>query len=498
MIPDVEVAIVGTGFSGLGMAIQLEKEKRRSYVVLERADDVGGTWRDNHYPGCACDVPSHLYSFSFEPNPDWSRTYAPQAEILAYLRRCADKYGVRPRIRFRSTVERAELDERAGLWRVRLEGGETVTARHLVLGIGALSRPARPSIAGLETFAGRTFHSAEWDHACDLGGRSVAVVGTGASAIQFVPRIAPRVKALHLFQRTAPWVLPKMDRRVGAAVRTLFRALPPAQRLYRGALWGLLEATGVGFVVEPDVMKWAAAAGRRHIARQIRDPELRAKVTPRFVPGCKRILLANDYYPALDRDNVEVVTDPIREVVREGIVTADGALRRVDAIIFGTGFRVTERPWPIDIVGRGGIDLNQAWAKGIEAYRGTTIAGFPNAYHLMGPNTGLGNNSMVFMIEAQVDYVLQCMRTLDRRGARLADVLPEAQAAYNARLDRRMARSVWGTGCQSWYLDERGRNSTLWPGFTSEFWLGTRRMKAGDHVFDPSPSARSPALDAAP
>lgn len=496
MTTEVDVAIVGTGFSGLCMAIQLLKEGRRSFVVLEQADDVGGTWRENHYPGCACDVPSHLYSFSFEPNPRWSRTYAPQPEILAYLKRCADKYGVRPHIRFGSKVEGAELDEARALWRVRLAGGGTIKARHLVLGIGALSRPSTPALPGLERFGGKTFHSATWDHGYDLTGKHVAVIGTGASAIQFVPRIVPSVKQLHLFQRTAPWVLPKLDREIADGVQALFRLLPQAQRIYRGALWGLLEASSVGFVLKPELMKAVATLGRRHIERQIRDPALRKAVTPRFTPGCKRILLANDYYPALDRHHVEVVTDRIAEVAPDGIVSADGTLRKVDAIIFGTGFRVTERPWPMDIRGRGGIDLNEAWKDGVEAYRGTTVAGFPNVYHLMGPNTGLGNNSMVFMIEAQVDYVLRCMRTIDRRNARLADVRPAAQASYNAALQSRLARSVWGTGCQSWYLDENGKNSTLWPGFTSEFWLKTRSMPPSEHVFDPPPASVS-ALDAA-
>ncbi|MDF2695662.1 MAG: NAD(P)/FAD-dependent oxidoreductase [Labilithrix sp.] len=493
---DVEVVIVGTGFSGLCMAIQLVKHGRRSFVLLEQADDVGGTWRENHYPGCACDVPSHLYSFSFEPNPAWSRTYAPQAEILTYLRHCADKYGIRPHIRFRTTVLGADLDEARALWRVRLASGETITARHLVLGIGALSRPSVPELPGLERFRGKTFHSATWDHGYGLTGKTVAAIGTGASAIQFVPRIVPQVKQLHLFQRTAPWVLPKLDREVGAAVQQIFRAVPPAQRLYRNLLWSLLEATSFGFVVKPELMKMAARAGRRHIERQIKNPRLRDVVTPRFTPGCKRILLSNDYYSALDHDHVEVVSDRIREVVPEGIVSADGKLRELDAIIFGTGFRVTERPWPLDIRGRGGITLNEAWKNGIEAYRGTTIAGFPNTYHLMGPNTGLGNNSMVFMIEAQVDYVLRCMQAIEKRGARLADVRPAAQASYNAGLQARMARSVWGTGCQSWYLDENGRNSTLWPGFTSEFWLRTRRMPAADHVFDPPPDS-APVKEAA-
>ncbi|MFW5925081.1 MAG: flavin-containing monooxygenase [Myxococcota bacterium] len=490
--PDVEVAIVGTGFSGLCMAIQLRKAGRPSFVVLEKDSGVGGTWRANHYPGCACDVQSHLYSYSFEPNPHWSRMFAPQGEIRAYLERCADKYGILPHIRFNSEVTTARFDERDGFWHVEVNGGERLTAQHLVLGVGALSRPAVPAIEGLERFRGHTFHSAEWDHDHDLTGKTVGVIGTGASAIQFVPQVAGQTRNLHLFQRTPPWVLPKPDRPVTRFERWLFSVAPFVQRLFRAWIYWLMEARGFGFTVGPWVMKVAAWMGRRHIRRQVRDPALRRVVTPTYTPGCKRILMADDYYPALERPNVEVVTDGISHITERGVVTADGTERPVDTLIFGTGFRVGEYLAPMRVVGRGGVEINQAWRQGAEAYLGTVVSGFPNLYLLMGPNTGLGHNSMVFMIEAQVDYVMRTLRLLDRRGARLADVRSRAQREFNERLQPRLARSVWASGCQSWYLDDHGKNSTLWPGFTFEYWLRTRRIRLQDYDLDPAP-ANAPA-----
>jgi cation diffusion facilitator CzcD-associated flavoprotein CzcO len=490
--PEVEVAIVGTGFSGLCMAIQLKKAGKHSFVVLEKAAGVGGTWRENHYPGCACDVQSHLYSFSFEPNPRWSRMFAPQKEILAYLEHCTDKYGIRPHIRFNTEVAGARFDEASALWHVDLGDGATLTARHLVMGVGALSLPAYPNIEGLERFQGHRFHSAQWDHDHDLRGKRVAVIGTGASAIQFVPQIAERAGELQLLQRTPPWVLSKPDRKVTGIEQWLFAVVPFLQRLYRWWIYWRSEARGFGFTVGPWVMKAAAWLGEHQIGKQVPDPALRAAVTPTYTPGCKRILMADDYYPALCRPNVHVVTSAIERVTERGIVTADGVERPVDTIIFGTGFRVTDYLAPMRIVGRGGVDVNEAWRSGVEAYLGTMVAGFPNLYMLMGPNTGLGHNSMVFMIEAQVAYALRFMRMLARRGVRCADVRPEAQTAFNAKLQPRLARSVWASGCESWYLDENGKNATIWPGFTFEYWLRTRRVRQDDYVLDPAPVRVAP------
>jgi cation diffusion facilitator CzcD-associated flavoprotein CzcO len=352
--------------------------------------------------------------------------------------------------------------------------------------------PAYPKIEGLERFRGHCFHSAEWDHDHDLRGKRVAVLGTGASAIQFVPRIAERAGELHLLQRTPPWVLSKPDRKVTGIEQWLFAVVPFLQRLYRWWIYWRSEARGFGFTVGPWVMKAAAWLGERQIRKQVSDPALRAAVTPTYTPGCKRILMADDYYPALCRPNVHVVTSAIERITEHGVVTADGVERPVDTIIFGTGFRVTDYLAPMRIVGRGGVDVNEAWRSGVEAYLGTMLAGFPNLYMLMGPNTGLGHNSMVFMIEAQVAYTLRYMHMLERRGARCADVRPEAQTAFNAKLQPRLARSVWASGCESWYLDENGKNATIWPGFTFEYWLRTRRVRHEDYVLDPAPVRVAP------
>ena len=335
--------IVGTGFAGLGMAIKLKQSGERDFLVLEKAGEVGGTWRDNHYPGCACDVQSHLYSFSFEPNPGWSRMFSPQPEIWAYLRQCAAKHGLYPHIRFQAELSEARWDEEARLWRLKTGDGQRLAARVLVSGTGGLSRPAYPTgIKGLGTFAGKTFHSQDWDHGYDLRGKRVAVIGTGASAIQFVPQIQKQVARLDLYQRTPPWIVPKPDRPISDGERRLFRRLPLAQKLYRTAIYWMLEARVLGFAINPKLMKLIQRIALAHIHRQVKDPALRAKLTPDYVIGCKRVLISNDYYPALAQPNVEVVTDGIREVRAHGIVGADGVERKIDAIIFGTGFHAVD------------------------------------------------------------------------------------------------------------------------------------------------------------
>ncbi len=473
--PDYETAIVGTGFSGLGMAIALRRAGRGSFVLLEKADALGGTWRDNHYPGCACDIPSHLYSFSFALEPSWTRRYAPQAEILAYLRRCAERFGLLPHIRFRTELTQAAFSEQDGLWRVSTSNGETFTARYLVLGLGALSRPQLPEMEGLKTFQGRVFHSAQWDHAFPLAGKRVAVVGTGASAIQFIPQLAAQVGALHVFQRTPPWVLPRGDRAISRVTRALYRAVPFLARLHRAFLYAQHEVRALGFSRWPGLMKGLAWLARRFLAKQVKDPALRQRLTPDYLPGCKRILLSDDYYPALARPNVELVTERIDRLVPEGVRTADGAVRPVDAVIFATGFRVTDLLTPLRVLGRGGVDLNEAWRARMEAFWGTAVSGFPNLFLLMGPNTGLGHNSMVFMLEAQLRYVLSSMRARDAHGEAAVDVKADAQRAFNEQLAPRLRRSVFGAGCRSWYLDRHGHNPAAWPGFTFEFWWGTRR-----------------------
>ncbi|MEQ8800334.1 MAG: NAD(P)/FAD-dependent oxidoreductase [Salinisphaeraceae bacterium] len=476
---DVEVAVIGTGFSGLGMAINLKQSGRDDFVVLEAADDLGGTWRDNHYPGCGCDVQSHLYSFSFEPNPNWSRLFAPQAEIWAYLRHCAEKYKVTGHIRYNNRVESAEWDEAGGFWHVRTNRGYW-RAKSLVSGIGGLSRPSYPNIPGIENFRGKAFHSQQWDHDFDLTGKRVAVIGTGASAIQFVPQIAPEVAELQLFQRTPPWVVPKPDRAVTRLEQALFKRLPSAQLAVRNTLYWQLESRALAFVVQPRLMKLMERQARSHLRKQVPDRDLRKRLTPDYTLGCKRVLISDDYYPALTRDNVNLVTDGIREVREHSIITADGVEREVDAIIYGTGFAATDPIGPLKITGRDGADLRETFAEtGTEAFLGTTVSGFPNLFLLMGPNTGLGHNSMVYMIESQIALVMDTLKAIDYEGLAAVDVKRASQDAYNRWVHEHTKEAVWNTGgCKSWYLDANGKNVTLWPGFTWDFRRRTRRFPA--------------------
>ncbi|MCW5893139.1 MAG: NAD(P)/FAD-dependent oxidoreductase [bacterium] len=478
---DFPIVIVGTGFSGIAMGVLLRRAGIESFTILEKADDVGGTWRDNHYPGAACDVPSHLYCFSFEPRPQWSRAFSPQAEIHAYLRHCVEKYDLRRHIRFGCAVSGAEFDAAAGTWTVRIEGQAPLVARALVLGNGALCEPAMPDIPGLATFTGPCFHSARWDHDVDLAGKRVAVIGTGASAIQFVPQLAPRVGHLDLFQRTPPWVLPKPDRRMRRFEQRLFRRLPFVNRLHRAWIYWTMEARALGFVVNPKLMTLLQRLAHRYLARAVPDPVLREKVTPRYAMGCKRILLSNDYYPALGRENVDVVTEGIAAVTPAGVRTRDGVLHPADAIVCGTGFMVGDFLTRLHVVGRGGRTLHDAMAARDGHYLGIAVHGFPNLFMLMGPNTGLGHNSMIFMIEAQARYALQAIQALRRRRLRFVDVLPARQRAFTDALQAKLRRSIWASGCQSWYLDADGYNTTTWPGFTWQYWWQTRRLALSDY-----------------
>ncbi|WP_342051747.1 MULTISPECIES: flavin-containing monooxygenase [unclassified Cupriavidus] len=478
-----DVAIIGSGFAGLGMAIRLRQSGVEDFAIFEKADSLGGTWRDNHYPGCACDVQSHLYSFSFAPNPDWSRMFSPQPEIRAYLERCADRFGLRPHLRFGHELRRASWDEHEGVWRLEMANGARISARVLVSGMGGLSRPSIPDIPGLESFAGTCFHSQQWRHDYPLAGKRVAVIGTGASAIQFVPQIAPQVAQLDLYQRTPPWIMPKPDRAVSARERWLFRHLPLTQALWRAGLYWALEARVLGFVIHPKLMKAVERIARRHLARQVPDAALRRTLTPDYTIGCKRVLISNDYYPTLSRPNVDVVTTGIARVEPDAIVMRDGTRRPADCIILGTGFHATD-PLPRGvIVGRDGRDLLDAWRDGAQAYLGTTVAGFPNLFLVVGPNTGLGHSSMVFMIESQVAYILDALRHMDKRGLHAVDVRPEVQRTFNADIQNRLGHAVWSAGgCASWYIDPRsGRNTTLWPGFTFQFRRATASFRLNDY-----------------
>jgi cation diffusion facilitator CzcD-associated flavoprotein CzcO len=472
------VVVVGAGFAGLGMAIRLKQAGFGDFVVLEQANDVGGTWLHNRYPGCACDVQSHLYSFSFEPWPRWTRDFAPQGEILEYLRHCADKYGLLPHLRFGARVVRATWDQAEAVWHVETSDGQGLRARVLVSGCGFLSRLQLPDIRGLASFEGKTFHSAAWDESLRLDGKVVSIIGTGASAIQIVPALAPRVRQLFVYQRTAPWLMPKPDAPIPRWKRALYARAPAVQKLARQRIYWTRELIALGFVVAPRLLKIGERLSRRFIDRSIEDPALRRKLVPSYAMGCKRILPTNDYLPALARENVELVTDGIAEVRPRGIVSKDGRERAADVIVLATGFEAAEHAAPFEVRGRGGRELNEVWRSGPEAYLGTAVAGFPNLFLLVGPNTGLGHSSMVFMIESQITYVLSALQTMSAERLRSVDVRPEVQARYNARLQRRLEGTVWASGCLSWYLTRTGKNTTLWPGFTFEFRLRTRRFDA--------------------
>ncbi len=475
-----DALIVGSGFAGLGMAVRLDQEGVHDFLIFERHDSVGGTWWENTYPGCACDVPAHLYSFSFEPNPDWTLPYAPQGEILAYLRRCAEKYELIDRIRFKSNVVRADFDEVAGLWEIETHDGSRFCAPVLILGTGPLNRPIYPQIPGLDSFRGPKFHSARWDHEVSLANKTVAVIGTGASAIQIVPTIAPEVGKLYVFQRNAPWILPKQNGFISESARARFARTPVLQQALRGAIYGMTEFFGLGFTYTPRLMNLAERWSRDFMRKSVPDPALRAKLTPSYRMGCKRVLFSNDYYPSLLRGNVELVTDRIVEIRERSIVVDEAGARRerpVDVLVLATGFEAAEMSPPFPIRGRGGRSIAEGWKDGPEGYRGTTFTGFPNLFMIIGPNTGLGHTSMVVMMEAQIGYILGAMRAMKKRGLLLVDVKPEAQARYNEHIHARLAKSVWNTGgAKSWYLTKSGRNTTVWPGLTIEFRLRMMRF----------------------
>ena len=466
----VKHLVVGAGFAGLCAAIRLQEDGETDFLVIEKGADVGGTWRDNTYPGAACDVPSQLYSFSFAPNPDWTSSYSPQPEIQAYLRRVADRAGVLDRFVFDTVMEHAAWDDADQHWVVRTSAG-TLRSSTLIVGAGGLSEPKLPDIEGIGDFRGETFHSARWDHDVDLAGKRVAVIGTGASAIQIVPELQKVVAHLDVYQRTAPYVIPRNDRTYTRVERKLFRWVPALQKAYRtGIYWGK-EALVPGFTVNAKLALPAKKLALGNLARGVKDPGLRARLTPTFEIGCKRILISNSYYPAVASPNVELITDPIARVTADGVVTADGAEHPVDVLVIATGFHTTELPIAERIHGRNGATLTATWRDGgMAAYKGTTVHGFPNLFMIVGPNTGLGHSSMVFIIESQVEYIRDAVRTMGLHRYASIEPLAEAQQEWNDKLQRRMSRTVWNTGgCSSWYLDAHGRNTVLWPRTTVAF-----------------------------
>lgn len=473
----VGVLVIGSGFAGLGAAIRLAQQGRSDFLVVERASEVGGTWRDNTYPGAACDVPSHLYSYSFELNPNWSRSFSPQPEIQQYLRDTAQKYGVLDKHLFDTDVTLAKWDGAANRWLVDTTNG-AFSADVLVGAVGSLAEPALPDIAGIDTFAGEIFHSSRWNHETDLRGKRVALIGTGASAIQIGPELAGTVSRLDVYQRTAPWVLPRGDRPYTRIERLAFKHLPITQRLSREAIYWARELLVLGFAYQPRLLLAVQKIAERHLKSSITDPDLREAVTPTWQIGCKRMLISNDWYPTLARDDVELVTDGIAEIRPNAIVTKDGTVREVDAIVVATGFHVTDSPTFERIVGAEGRSLADVWSdKGQQAYKGAAVHGFPNMLFVIGPNTGLGHSSMVYMAESHINYLASALDEMDRQGIATFDVREDVQREYNEKLQDRMGDTVWTTGgCASWYMDAHGRNTTLWPGFTFTFRRMTRKF----------------------
>ena len=475
----LSIAIIGAGFSGLCMAIQLKKAGFSSFTIFEKSDGVGGTWRDNTYPGAACDVPSFLYSFSFEQKTDWTLKFAEQPEILKYLEDCDDKYQLRSHIKFNTEIVSACFKTDSALWQIETRQGDRYTANVLVCGCGQLNRPHIPNIPGIEDFKGEKFHSACWNHDYDLTSKTVAVIGNGASAIQFIPHIQKRAKQLIIFQRSPKWIIPKPDRKFSSFEHWIFKHIPVMMQLRRSCTYLRLELHWIFFSDYLASLIMSKRLGRK-MAQQIRDDRLKPLLLPDYPPGCKRILLSNDYFETIQKENVSVVQKPIQRICDNVIVTEEGQTYPVDSIIFATGFKSTEFLIPINIEGVDGRNLHQDWQGGAEAYKGIAVAGFPNLFLLYGPNTNLGHNSVIFMIERQVHYILQCIRLLSERNLKFMNLRSEIQRRYNQKLQVQAEKTVWSSNCTSWYKTVDGKIVNNWPRASWYYFLQTRKVEIND------------------
>ncbi len=480
------IAIIGAGFAGIGTAIQLKRAGINTFTIFERADEIGGTWRDNTYPGAACDVPSHVYSFSFEPNPSWSRVFAESWEIQDYLLGVVEKWKLRSHMRLGTEIVEARFDEETGAWTLTSDQDETFTVRVVISGVGGLVDPAPPDIKGIQSFSGEIFHTARWNHDWDITGKTVAVIGTGASAVQVVPAIAPQVAKLSVFQRTAGWVVPKRDKRYSDATKQRLARFPFLLRASRLLKYWLSEIVGpMVFLDAPRLSSIGEKGSMMHLKASVSDPDLRRKLTPNFQLGCKRILISDDYWSTFERENVELVTEAIEEIRRNGIQTKDGVLHPADAIVFATGFALGFATAPFPVTGLRGRRLDDAWKDGAVAYKGLAVSGFPNWFIVMGPNTGPGHTSVLVYSEAQIRHALQAIQKIRREGLKYVNIRWDVQDAYNNGIQKRMKRMVWSSGCNSWYLSTDGSNHALYPGFAAEYVVRARSFDPVDYEIVP-------------
>lgn len=488
---DYQVGIVGSGFGGLIAALELNKSGRNSFIIFERAAELGGVWRDNIYPGCACDVKSNLYSIATERNPDWSFAFSTQPEILQYLKDVAQKYGLEKHIRYNTKIVRMRFVEEHGCWEVLDQDRNRVVVTMMIMATGPQDRPYLPAIKGQETFKGAKFHSAAWDPCSDFTGKRVAIIGTGASSVQIVPQIAPIVARLLVFQRTAAWLIPRRDRKIYAFERWLYRYLPFVQYLSRGYIYWLMEVVGISFTGNPHMNRLLTKIALWKLRQEVDDSQTREKLTPDYKIGCKRILISDDFYPTFNRPNVELITEHISEITQDGIRTQDGQYYGVDAIVFATGFVVADIENYIEITGMQGRVLTDEWDRsGAEAYRGINVSGYPNLGFILGPNSGLSHSSALHVMESQMNYIMQYLEQLEKHGNKTyLDVKPEVQKIYNAILQSKFENTTWASGCKSWYINKNGKNTAIYPGLTKQYRKETRALDLNDYIV----SAKVPA-----
>ena len=477
-----DTLIVGTGFTGIGAAIKLAQSGVDDFVIVERDDRVGGTWRDNTYPGAACDIPSLLYSFSFAQNPDWSRAYSPAGEIRGHIEDLVDEFDLRRRIQFGVEVNGLHFDEAVGTWTVDTTGRKRFTARTVVLASGPLPDHKLPDIRGVDTYEGKVIHSARWDHDYDFTGKRVAVIGTGASAVQIIPELVKQADFVKVFQRTPGWVLPRLDVAMPAVAQELFAKVPAAQQLARQALYWGHEVSATALVWDSPLTGLVARLGKAHLRRQVKDPWLRRQLTPDFTPGCKRMLISSDYYPALQKDNCKLIDWPIATISPVGIRTSDGVEHHLDAIVFATGFDVHLTGPPYPVTGIGGRSLAEEWAGGAQAYKSINAHGYPNLFLMTGPNSGPGHNSLLVYVEGQIDYAVSGITAILRNNLRYLDVRADVQRRYNERIQKRLTKTTWMSGCSSWYLTKDGFNASMYPGFATQYLRQMRDFRFGDYT----------------